>query len=102
MRNRASQQPFVHNGREAVLFERARQGDCTWCPPNHNENARGERSKWGRKVAAKRAYATGKCRKKINWNEHPYWDLYDKHYDNPSKYIKEYSTYGAGWNECYY
>lgn len=81
MRNRISQQPFVHNGREAVLFERLRQGDCTWCPPNRNENENGRHSLWGRKVAAKRKYATGKGRKEINWYKYGPWNLCDRHYD---------------------
>lgn len=99
MRNRISQRPSVHNGREALLTSRSQEGQCLWCPPNHNENAHGARSKWGRKVAAKRFYATGKGRKEINWNKHPYWDLYDKHYESNEK---RFSTLGAGWNECYY
>lgn len=80
MRNRISQRPYVHNGREAVLYERMVQGDCTFCPANHNENAHGSRSKWGRKVAMKQYYSTGRKRKEINWYDFGPWDLTDYHY----------------------
>lgn len=80
MRNRISQRPYIHNGREAVLYERMRQGDCTFCPPNHNENKNGHKSKWGRKVAMKQYYATGRKRKEWNWYSIGPWDLNDAHY----------------------
>lgn len=82
MRNRVSQRPSVHNGREAILLERMQQGDCTYCPANHNENAHGSKSVWGRKVAAKHKYATGKGRKEINWYKLGPWDLTDNHYNS--------------------
>lgn len=81
MRNRISQREGIHNGRECILIERAKQGDCLYCPPNHNENAHGEKSLWGRKVAAKHKYATGRGRKEINWVKYGPWDLTDYHYD---------------------
>lgn len=85
MRNRISQRKNIHNGRECILAERLHQGDCLYCPPNHDENRHGHKSKWGRKVAAKQAYKTGKGRKEINWVEHPYWDLWDEHYAQRDK-----------------
>lgn len=63
------------------MKSREMQGDCNFCPPNHCENAHGEHSKWGRKVASKQKYRTGKGRKEIDWTKHPYWDLWDKHYE---------------------
>ena len=80
MRNRISQRASIHNGREAILMERLKQGDCIYCPANHGENSHGSHSRWGRKVAKKRLYFNGKGRKEINWNNRPYWDLMDKHY----------------------
>lgn len=82
---RASKSKSVHNSREAVLWDRLHRSKagycCTFCPPNHCENERGHHSQWGRKVAAKRAYSTGKGRKEFDWtNDCPYWDLNDKHY----------------------
>jgi len=82
---RASKSKSVHNSREAVLWDRLHRPKagycCTFCPPNHCENERGHHSQWGRKVAAKRAYSTGKGRKEFDWtNNCPYWDLNDKHY----------------------
>lgn len=87
MRNRISQRGYIENGRECILEERRKQGDCTFCPANHNENTHGSKSKWGRKVAAKRLYSTGKGRKEINWFKLGPWDLQDDHY-NPDKYVK--------------
>ena len=75
MRNRYTQRKDIYNGKEAVLFIRAREG-----PPNHNENSHGSHSDWGRKVAKKRQYATGKGRKEINWWKYGPWDLTDKRY----------------------
>ena len=82
MRNRVSQRKKYYgcNGRQIVLVERAKQGDCTFCPANHNENENGSHSQWGREVAAKRAYSTGKGRKEINWDSIGPWNLTDKHY----------------------
>lgn len=62
-------------------MERMQQGDCTYCPPNANENENGHHSAWGRKVAAKHKYATGKGRKEINWHKYGPWSLCDRHYD---------------------
>ena len=91
MRNRPSQLSKYHTGREVVLAERLRQGDCTYCPANHGENSHGEKSRWGRKVAAKRRYRTGKGRKEINWHKYGPRDLQDKHYesDNSEKKVKK-------------
>lgn len=80
MRNRTSQQTKYHTGKEVVLAERAKQGDCTFCPPNQNENENGRHSLWGRKVAAKQKYRTGKGRKEINWWQRGPWNLTDFHY----------------------
>ena len=85
MRNRKSQNFDYATSKELILAERRGQGDCTYCPANHNENARGSKSLWGRKVAAKQKYRTGKGRKEIDWRLIPFWDLYDKHYE-----IEEY------------
>lgn len=71
----------IFNGKEAIRKERELQGDCPFCPPNHNENARGSKSHWGRKVAKKTYYRTGKGRKEIDWHrDGRFWDLEDKHY----------------------
>lgn len=80
MRNGISQQIKYHNGKEVILAERLKQGDCTFCPPNHGENTNGSHSKWGRKVASKQKYRTGKGRKEINWYELGPRDLTDYHY----------------------
>lgn len=88
MRNRKSQLRKYHNGKEVILAERMQQGDCTYCPANHNENRHGHKSKWGRKVASRRQYTTGKGRKEIDWTKHPYWDLWDEHYERRDKNVK--------------
>lgn len=88
MRNRLFQQKDIYNNREYVLKSRAHQGDCLWCYPNHNENRRGHKSKWGRKVASRRQYTTGKGRKEIDWTNQPYWDLWDEHYERRNKNVK--------------
>ena len=85
MRNRKSQRFDYVTSKELIFAERMCQGDCTYCPANHNENANGHKSQWGRKVAAKRKYRTGKGRKEVDWRDIPYWDLYDKHYENNKK-----------------
>ena len=85
MRNRVSQSKKIHNGRECVLAERRMQGDCLWCYANHCENRVGHKSRWGRKVAAKQKYRTGKGRKEIDWTRQPYWDLWDEHYTKRDK-----------------
>ena len=80
MRTRISQNFTLHNGKEVVRRSRQRTDFCTFCPANHNENANGSKSQWGRKVAAKKAYSSGKHRKEVKcW--YKYWDLYDKHYE---------------------
>ena len=81
MRNRISQRKKYHNGKEVVLAERRKQGDCTYCPANANENKNGRHSLWGRKVAKKRQYTQGRSRKEINWVKYGPWNLYDKHYE---------------------
>lgn len=88
MRNRLFQQKDIYNNREYVLKSRLQQGDCLWCSPNHNENRRGHKSKWGRKVASRRQYTTGKGRKEIDWTQCPYWDLWDEHYERRNKNAK--------------
>ena len=70
------------------MAERMQQGDCAYCPANHNENRRGHKSKWGRKVASRRRYTTGKGRKEIDWTQCPYWDLWDEHYERRDKNAK--------------
>lgn len=54
---------LAHNSKEWVRISRAKNGDCTWCPPNGGENCTGHHSSWGKKKASKHAYATGKGRK---------------------------------------
>lgn len=80
MRNRISKRLKYHNYKEILLKIRSKQGDCTLCPPNHNENHHGEHSKWGRKVAKRRQYTTGKGRKEFDWYNKGPWDLTDYHY----------------------
>lgn len=53
---------LAHNNKQWVRISRAKNGDCTYCPPNGGENVRKKHSKWGRKRAIKRWYATGKTR----------------------------------------
>lgn len=81
MRNRVSQDFSLSSSKEVLRASRLKDNFCTFCPANHNENANGSKSRWGRKVAKKTEYTTGKHRKEIDWNNRPYWDLCDKHYD---------------------
>lgn len=55
------------------------------CPPNHNDNKHGSHSRWGRKVAMKTKYITGKGRKEWNWFKIGPWDLTDAHYQEDYK-----------------
>ena len=82
MRNRMSQSGSVHNGKECIFGRKKKQGDCTYCPANHNENSHGHHSQWGRKVAAKTQYATGKGRNERYLTHKKYWDgsAWDKRY----------------------
>lgn len=78
VRSRAKARRKAENDREYRLFSRDRT-DCTFCPPNHNENHHGHHAKWGRKKAARREYTQGKKRSE-KWLNYGYWDLVDKHY----------------------
>lgn len=54
-------------------------GKCRWCAPHRGDNDTNSRSQWGKKVAMKNYYATGKGRKELpkfmrKW--------YDKHYED--------------------
>lgn len=73
----------AHNNREWVIISRRHSDCCTWCPANAGENLRGSHSRWGRKRAIKRWYATGKGRngrldyvnRKFNsYANNCYWD----------------------------
>ena len=83
MRNRYTQRPdnwdYTGNQIARLNFE----GFCTFCPAHSNENSSGSHSKWGKKVAAKTFYATGKGRKtqKNFYRRGKYIWLYDKHFD---------------------
>ena len=89
MRNRYTQRKDIPNGRDALRYIRSHTNYCTFCPPNHGENSHGSHSLWGRKVAAKRLYATGKGRKEFNWYRYGPYDLTDKRYW-PKDLTKEY------------
>lgn len=66
------------NNREYKSLSLEGLGKCKYCPPHRGDNDRNSRSRWGKKVAAKTLYVTGKGRKELpkfmrKW--------YDKHYD---------------------
>ena len=83
MSNRYTQRPENWDYTGNQIARRCFAGHCTLCPAHNNENSSGEHSKWGRKVAAKTFYATGKGRKekeKFYRRGRKLW-LYDARYD---------------------
>ena len=67
------------NNREYRILTMDGLGLCPYCAPHRGDNDRGSRSRWGKKVAMKNYYATGKGRKELpkfmrKW--------YDKHYED--------------------
>lgn len=93
MRNRLTQRPenWDLTGRQMVLLERAQQGDCTFCPANRGDNQTGHLAKWGKKVAKKHEYATGKRRNDKKFRQSSYFRgyrisaYYDAHFDPNAK-----------------
>lgn len=53
---------LAENNREYILMSRESHGDCTFCGRHDGENIHGSISRWGKKRAMKRYYATGKTR----------------------------------------
>lgn len=52
----------AHTNREWIALSRLKSDRCTLCPVNAGDNLRHSHSRWGRKRAIKRWYATGKGR----------------------------------------
>lgn len=78
MSYRTKARRLATNNREYKNLSLDGLGKCKYCPPHKGDNDTGNRSQWGKKVAAKTLYATGKGRKELpkfmrKW--------YDKHYD---------------------
>ena len=76
-RTRARRQAI--NNRQYVRLSLDGLGKCPYCSPHKGDNDRNSRSQWGKKVAARRYYTTGKGRKELpkfmrKW--------YDKHYQD--------------------
>jgi len=78
---------------------------CSWCGFHSGENIRKHTSRWGKKVAKKHQYATGKGRDESPYKSNHYWrgmrlaNVYDAHYDEKAprqerKYIKMKTTKG--------
>jgi len=93
MRNRYTQRPdhWDYTSQQLVRFARLRQGDCLHCSANRGDNQRGHLAKWGKKVAKKHEYATGKRRNdnQFKWARMHHGfnvcDYYDAHYDEKYK-----------------
>lgn len=73
-RNATTNREFINYSLDAL-------GLCKYCPPHGGDNVRGSRSAWGKKVAAKTMYATGKKRKELPKYMRKW---YDKHYEEDS------------------
>lgn len=78
MSYRTKARRLATNNREYKSLSLDGLGKCKYCPPHKGDNDTGNRSQWGKKVAAKTLYVTGKGRKELpkfmrKW--------YDKHYD---------------------
>lgn len=78
MSYRTKARRLATNNREYKSLSLDGLGKCKYCPPHRGDNDRGSHSQWGKKVAAKTLYVTGKGRKELpkfmrKW--------YDKHYD---------------------
>ena len=90
MRNRYTQRPeyWDYTGSQLVRLARARQGDCLWCAANRGDNQKGRLAKWGKKVAKKHEYATGKKRNDSKFRQFSYFRgykicaYYDAHFDD--------------------
>lgn len=78
MSYRSKARRLATNNREYKNFSMDGLGLCKWCPPHHGDNDRGSRSRWGKKVAARTMYVTGKKRKELPKYMRKW---YDKHYD---------------------
>ena len=81
MRNRYTQRPDHWDYTGNQLARKCFEGACSWCPAHNNENSSGSHSQWGRKVATKTFYATGKGRKekKAFYRRGRKLWFYDKH-----------------------
>ena len=79
MSYRTKARRLATNNREYKNLSLDGLGKCKYCPPHKGDNDTGNRSQWGKKVAAKTLYVTGKGRKELpkfmrKW--------YDKHYED--------------------
>lgn len=85
MSYRTKARKFANNDREYKLYSLQCYGKCTWCPPHDGDNVqfRKSYSQWGKKVAAKTAYSSGKKRKEVPKHLRQWW--FDKHYANKNK-----------------
>lgn len=79
MSYRVKARRLATNSREYKSFSLDGLGLCKWCPPHQGDNDRGSRSRWGKKVAAKTMYVTGKKRKELPKYMRKW---YDKHYED--------------------
>ena len=79
MSYRSKARRLATNNREYKNFSMDGLGLCKWCPPHHGDNDRGSRSRWGKKVAARTMYVTGKKRKELPKYMRKW---YDKHYED--------------------
>lgn len=78
MSYRTKARRLATNNREYRSLSLDGLGKCKYCPPHKGDNDRNSRSQWGKKVAAKTMYSTGKKRKELPKYMRKW---YDKHYD---------------------
>lgn len=89
--NRIINRSDVHNNRQYRIRLKEAVCSCSWCDFGRGENQTGHLAKWGKKVAKKHEYATGKKRNdnKFRWHRtyrgYRICDYYDAHYDEKYK-----------------
>lgn len=66
------------NSRYRKNIDKLKSVYCSRCPWNDIENLHGKHSEWGRKVAKRREYTTGKKRS-VKWMQKHTWKR-DKHF----------------------
>ena len=95
--NRIINRPDVHNNRQYRIRLKEAVCFCSWCDFGRGDNQTGHLARWGKKVAKKHEYATGKRRNDKKFREFSYsrgyrlCGYYDAHYDpNAERKEKRY------------